>query len=286
MEGQGWLDEFAQVLAAEGLGAATVRAYEGDVRQWLDTGGGDAERLADHLSNLGLLGRSRRTLARKGAALRRWARWLRESGRREEDIARLVVSPKRRPALPVHLVQRQVEGLINAPDPLLPLGIRDRALWQMIYEAGLRASEALGLTLADLDLEAGEARVVGKGGRERVALFGPRARAALRAWLEGPRREFDKEGAEALFLARTGKPLSGRQLRKRFAGAAKDAGLGPGITPHALRHAFATHLLQAGCDIRMVQRLLGHRQISTTQVYTHLAFPDLVLTHRACHPRA
>ena len=128
--------------------------------------------------------------------------------------------------------------------------------------------------------------MIGKGDRERVALFGPRAKGMVEAWIEGPRREFAKDGEQALFLARTGRPLSGRQLRKRFAGAALDAGLGPGVSPHALRHAFATHLLQAGCDIRMVQRLLGHRQISTTQIYTHLAFPDLVMTYRACHPRA
>lgn len=283
---EGALEGFRDALVAEGKSPATVRAYLADARGWLAEGGGGAEEMADHLARLGLAGRSRGTLARKAASLRRFGRFLVDRGLSQEDPSRLLESPRRRERLPVHLVPRQVDALLDSPPSDTQEGVRDRAILQLLYDAGLRASEALGLGLVDVDLSTGEARVTGKGGRERLAYVGPRGLERLAAWVEGPRRDLAPAGESALFVSTRGKPLGDRALRRLVAGHAKAAGLPPGVSPHALRHAFATHLLQAGCDVRLVQRLLGHRRISTTQVYTHLAFPDLVMTYRACHPRA
>lgn len=280
------LVSFVNELRSEGKSKATLLAYEKDVLAWLGAKGRSAEALADHLAALGLSGVSGRTVARHASALRRWARFLTTSGVEEEDLARLAVNPKKRLHLPTFLVPKQVESILNAPDPLLPLGIRDRAIFQLMYDAGLRSSEVLGLTLGDVRFSPNEVRVRGKGGRERLGLFGPRAASRLDAWIGEHRAQLAQENENRLFLTRHGKPLGGRQLRKRFAQAVSDAGMGAGISPHSLRHAFATHLLQNGCDIRIVQQLLGHKRISTTQVYTHLAFPDLLMTYRACHPRA
>jgi len=280
------LEKFSLFLFSEGKSDLTVEAYMKDVKGWLEKNCTTAEDMADHIASLGIRGKSPRTLSRHASSLRRWGRFLIDNGYEKDDVARLIVNPRRKIHLPTFLVQRQVEDIIDSCDVKTAIGMRDSAMFQMIYDAGLRGSEVLKLELTDLSKSKSEVRVMGKGSRERVCLIGPRSKEKLENWIEGPRKEWDNDESPYLFISKKGTPITTRQLRNRFYEAVKSAGLGAGISPHALRHAFATHMLQNGCDIRIVQSLLGHKRISTTQVYTHLAFPDLLMTYRACHPRA
>lgn len=167
---------------------------------------------------------------------------------------------------------------------------RDRALWETAYAAGLRVSELAGATVADLDLRRGELRVTGKGDKERIGLLGRPAQAALARYLEDGRSVLaEVEGGaagDALFLNHRGGPLGARGIRYGLAGLARRAGLPAGVTPHTVRHSFATHLLDGGADLRVVQELLGHASLSTTQVYTHVSSARLRTAYRSAHPRA
>ena len=280
------LEKFSLFLISEGKSDLTIEAYMKDVKGWLEKNNSTPDEMADHIASLGIRGKASRTISRHASSLRRWGRFLVEHGYEKEDIARLIVNPKRKIHLPTFLVQQQVEDIIESCDQDSEIGIRDATMFQMIYDAGLRGSEALKIKLEDLSQSRTEVIVTGKGSRERVCLLGPRSKEKLEKWIEGPRKEWDSNECPFLFISKKGTPITTRQLRNRFYEAVKSAGLGSGISPHALRHAFATHMLQNGCDIRIVQSLLGHKRISTTQVYTHLAFPDLLMTYRACHPRA
>jgi integrase/recombinase XerC len=244
--------------------------------------------LRAYLAWLSEQGYAKSTIARRVAAVRSWCRFLCRQGLLAANPADGLRSPRQDRKLPHFLAAADLSRLLETPAGDTPLGVRDRAILETLYSAGLRVGEMTGLNVEDVDLDAGLATVRGKGKRERLALFGPQALAAVRLWLAERTRLAGGRGRhqKALFLNKNGTRLTsrsvGRLLRKYIAGAGLDAR----TSPHTLRHSFATHLLDAGADIRSVQELLGHRSLSTTQIYTHVSTHRLHDSYRKAHPRA
>lgn len=277
----------------------TVRAYRRDIAQFLDTVEERAGRAAEpadldvrqlraHLATLHGR-RAPSTMARKLSALRRFGEFLRREGLVEDNEATLVQNPKRGQRLPVALPVEDVTAMIEEPAPDDAKARRDRAVLEVLYGAGLRVSECVGLDLSSLRWEADRllVRVVrGKGGKDRIVPLGRPAAEALRAYLElrpllvGPRSP-----AEAVFLGNRGGRLSDRQVRYLVERRSNESAHAR-ISPHGLRHSFATHLLDSGCDLRTIQSMLGHASLSTTQRYTHLTLGKLIDVYDKAHPRA
>jgi integrase/recombinase XerC len=238
-------------------------------------------------------GYARATIARRIAAVRAWCRFLCRQGLLAANPADGLRGPRQDRKLPHFLSKEDVSRLLEAPGAATPLGLRDRALLETLYSAGLRVSELTGLNLDDLDLDAGLTTVRGKGRRERLALLGPHALAALQQWLAvrgqvGVRPDgFRPRGAQgAVFLNKNGTRLTARSVGRLLEKYLTQAGLDPRTSPHTLRHSFATHLLDNGADIRSVQELLGHRSLGTTQIYTHVTTQRLREHYQKAHPRA
>jgi integrase/recombinase XerC len=230
---------------------------------------------------------ARSTIARRLAAVRSWCRFLCRQGILKTNPAQGLRSPRQEKKLPHFISRDDMARLLAAPADNVPLGKRDRALLETLYSAGLRVSELTGLNLDDLDLDAGLATVRGKGKRERLALLGPPATEAIRSWLEARAGLGPKAVAQpALFLNKNGSRLSTRSVARLLEKYLKQAGLDPTASPHTLRHSFATHMLDAGADIRSVQELLGHKSLGTTQIYTHVTTQRLRDSYHKAHPRA
>ena len=229
---------------------------------------------------------ARSTIARRIAAVRSWCRFLCRQGTLTSNPALALRGPRQDKKLPHFLTREDLLRLLEAPPPGTPLGLRDRALLEVMYSAGVRVSELTGLDLGDVDLDAGLATVRGKGKRERLALLGPPALDALRAWLPGRQALLRPRARDALFLNKNGTRLTSRSVGRLLEKYLAQAGLDPRTSPHTLRHSFATHLLDAGADIRSVQELLGHRNLATTQVYTHVTAQRLRDSYHKAHPRA
>jgi integrase/recombinase XerC len=230
------------------------------------------------------------TVARKLSSLRSFGAWLHRSGTIAENPTRLIASPKKRSKLPVALSVEEVGELIDEPQRSGPAGVRDRALLEVVYGAGLRVSEACGLDLDALEWEQGTLRVRvigGKGGKDRLVPLGTKAAAAIQAWL-AVRHALVVEGspARALWLGDRGKRLGVRAARELVYRRCTQTGTRTRIAPHGLRHSFATHLLESGCDLRTIQSLLGHASLSTTQRYTHLTLGTMMTVYEKAHPRA
>jgi integrase/recombinase XerD len=228
------------------------------------------------------------TRARKTAALRSFYREGLLNGVVTADPTRTLAGPRLEARLPQTLTVTQVERLLAGPKGD-PLGLRDRALLETLYGAGLRASEALGLRMQDIDLDVGFVRTVGKGQKERVVPLGRKAIEAVRAYNERGRRLLGGAGtikAPELFLNNRGRRLSRQGLHLIVKRYAREAGLPNDVSPHTLRHSFATHLLEGGADLRAVQEMLGHADLSTTQIYTHVSAAHLQKVYQDAHPRA
>jgi integrase/recombinase XerC len=302
----------------------TVRAYESDLSQFLQFLAGHAARrrseltatnfthhsIREFLGDLHKRGNSRASAARKLAAIRTFGKYLRREGVLEGDPAALVGTPKREHRLPAHLGEAEMARLLEMPDAFTPLGRRDKAILELFYASGLRLSELVGLDMDDVNLSGRVVRVLGKGGKQRLVPFNRTAEAAVRAWLQDwellrtqavlsnhtptapvraasrGRAQSSRRPREPLFLNYQGTRLSTRsvdRLVKRYVTACSTRF---GISPHALRHSFATHLLERGADLRAIQELLGHSRLSTTQRYTHVNAAQLLETYRKAHPKA
>ena len=306
MTGAAALASYRRALEARDLSVHTRRAYGTAVGQYLawlaEQPGADWRRphrltLRAYLGALEERGLGRNSVGARISALRAFYRHARREGWVAGDPWAAVSSPRRPRRLPAVLDVGQVERLLDAvPSRAVPdstaaaLALRDRALLETIYAAGLRIGEVEALTVADLDLARGEVRVVGKGRKERVGLLGGPARDALEAWLAhgrpALRARVTGRDPGALFLNARGTPLGARGLRFRLDALVRSAGLPRSTTPHTLRHSFASHLLDGGADLRVVQELLGHANLATTQVYTHVAPARLRSAYQASHPRA
>lgn len=288
------LDLFHRHLESErGLSPATRDAYRRDLcrftdflvrrscADWAHVRMLDVQEFVAAEHRRGLSGRS---LARRLAAIRALFAWLLREGRVIGDPTGGVRPPRAQRGLPRALEVEEVERLLALPGDGI-LVCRDRAILELFYSAGLRLAELVDLDIGDVDLAEGTARVIGKGNKERVAPVGGPAREALSAWLR-LRPQWAAADENALFVTGRGRRLSRRTVQQRIRDWAQRLGLGGTVHPHMLRHSFATHLLESSGDLRAVQELLGHADISTTQVYTHLDFSHLAEVYERAHPRA
>ena len=292
------------------LSPHTVRAYRSDLSQFLTFA---AERLGceprvddfDHRLMRAFLAdtyerrQASASSSRKLAAVRAFARYLRREGLLESDPGTLVSAPRAERRMPAHLSVDEVGALLGAPDPATPLGLRDRAILELFYASGLRLSELVGLDLEDVNLSGRMVRVLGKGGKERIVPFNTASASAVREYLPARRglvsRRSDGDGApprdsrrrgDPLFVNYRGERLSGRSIARMVQRCVTRVGARRGVSPHALRHSFATHLLERGADLRAIQELLGHARITTTQRYTHVGVAQIMELYRRTHPRA
>lgn len=230
---------------------------------------------------------SRRSIARKLSAARSYYRYL----LREKKIAvnpfEALLTPKLPKRLPNFLYPEEIKPLLAAPNLKTPIGLRDQAILEVVYGTGLRVKEVVGLNNNDIDFDEGEIKVFGKGSKERIVVFGSHALSALNKYRNEARGKLlSGQKNNAFFLGRRGSRLSSRQIERMIKCYAKKCGLTKKVTPHTLRHSFATHLLEGGADLRMVQELLGHVSLSTTQVYTHVTKERLKKVYDLAHPRA
>ena len=315
------LKAFLRFLALNrNLSPHTVRAYDSDLSQFIGHAAAAADlkrrdltadaldraAIRSFLAHLHADGQSRSTAARKLAAIRTFLRYLRREGIIAADPSGLFATPKREVRIPVHLSESEMTSMLDAPDDEEPLGRRDHAILELFYASGLRLSEVAGLDLEDVNLSGRMVRVLGKGGKQRLVPFNTATAQTIRAWLNdrevlvrggvadlrvpGSRARDGRRGAaraarEPLFLNYRGGRLTVRSIdrlvRKYAAVTQRD-----GISPHALRHSFATHLLQRGADLRAIQEMLGHASLSTTQRYTHVNAAQLLDVYKKSHPRA
>jgi integrase/recombinase XerC len=321
-----WLREFLDYLALNrNASAHTVRAYESDIAQYLASVAADrgrrvtdltaddltADNARAHVAELGRRGEAATSVARKVSALRTFARYLRRAGVLAHDPTAWLAAPRQERRLPAHLTEPDMRRLLEMPDAGDPLGRRDRAILELFYASGLRLSELEALDLENLDLRGRLVRVLGKGGKERIVPFNPTCEQALRRWLEdrarllaalpaapqpaarrplrqpaARRSRRDRAFGDPLFVNFRGTRLTGRSVDRLLRRYVRQFTLQAGISPHALRHTFATHLLQRGADLRAIQEMLGHSRLSTTQRYTHVDVQQLLKVYRKSHPRS
>jgi len=300
-----WSEALARheaALARAGAAPRTRRAYRSDLSQLAEWARGHGEgpaqigyrslrRYAAMLSERGL---APSTVARKLAAVSGLFATLAREGIRDENPAELLSAPRRRRGLPRVLRSDEAATLLDRIPASTPLTLRDRALFELAYGCGLRAEELCGLDRESLDFDAETLRVFGKGGRVRLVPVGEVALRAVTIYLERGRpvlaapcrRAGRGPQPDALLLSRSGRRLAGTDVRRRLSRWTWEAGLGPGVSPHTLRHSYATHLLERGADLRAIQELLGHSSLATTQLYTRVESARLRTAYRASHPRA
>jgi integrase/recombinase XerC/integrase/recombinase XerD len=286
------LGRFDGWLHARGMAEKTRRAYGTDLHQLAEFCGdrdpadlkpAELRRFAAHLSESGM---SKAAVARKLAAVRTFYRHMLEVGEVGASPADLVASPKRDQYLPHVLKPAEVAAVLDGIPASTALELRDRAMFELAYAAGLRAEEIVNLDVTDADPDAEQIRVLGKGSKTRVIPAGEPAWRAVGSYLERGRPALAQDPERALFISKTGKRLSTSDVRRRLAGWVRRASVQGGVTPHTLRHSFATHLLEGGADLRAIQELLGHATISTTQTYTRVESGRLKKVYAAAHPRA
>jgi integrase/recombinase XerD len=287
-------DQFINYLRVErGLAENTVEAYSRDLVRFFEFLEArnlspleiSQERLAEYVGTLGR-GLSARSVARNISAVKMFFRFLVFSGTIKSSPARLVEAPRLYRRLPGVLSQGEVERLISQPDSSNPRGRRDRAMLELLYATGLRVSELVGLKNSNINLEAGYVRTLGKGSNERAIPMGEKATDALKAYFSDGRLQLAKgSNSPYVFLNSRGRPMTRQGFWKIIRRHGKAAGIKKKISPHGIRHSFASHLLEAGADLRSVQVMLGHEDISTTQIYTHVTRERLKELHGKCHPR-
>jgi len=282
------------LLLERGLSKRTVEAYGSDLSRLGDSLGklgvdpleADQEAIAAHLRRLRRQGLSPRSIARALVTIRGFYRHLEEVGERPDNPAVNLSPPRLWRRLPKVLTEAQVETLLAAPDLERLSGIRDKAMLELLYATGMRASELAGLRLSDLNLDIGYLRCHGKGNKERLIPFGTVAAEAVDNYLKSSRPHLLKgRKSSFLFITNRAKPMTRARFWQIVKEAAASAGISKPISPHMLRHSFATHLLANGADLRAVQMMLGHADISTTQIYTHIDQDRLKSIHRSFHPR-
>jgi len=293
----GHLTRFINYLITEcGLAANTIEAYQRDLRSFITELDAQRASRVEEISQQSVRGFLVRLAERKLAlssiarhlvSVKMFLRYLHMTGTLREDISALLETPRKWQTLPDTLHRSQVEALLAAPQPGEPFFARDRAILEVLYATGMRVSELAGLKIRDLNLSVGYVRVFGKGGRERIVPLGGHAIESVRQYLRGLRgvltESADADGA--LFVTRTGKPMDRTNVWRLVNRCSLAAGLPAPVGPHTLRHCFATHMLEGGADLRVVQELLGHADVATTQIYTHVDKGRLKSIHQKFHPR-
>jgi integrase/recombinase XerD len=299
MKGKGALavavDSFLDFCRIEkGLAANSISAYARDLAKfvsWADAGKcaaiPAAEGVRAFVDSLYRSGLSARSIARHLTTLRNCYRFLLREGVVAADPTALLPLPRQWQTIPKYLNSEEINRLLAAPDPSKPEGLRDRAMLELLYSSGLRVSELCAVELSDLNLDLGVVRVMGKGRKQRLIPVGRSAATAITHWLSSGRPLLLRgKSSPAAFVTSRGGPLTRQGFWKLLAGHGKKVGIFHNLTPHVIRHSFATHLLEGGADLRSVQTMLGHADISTTQIYTHVVRDRLRKTVDQHHPRA
>jgi tyrosine recombinase XerC len=292
-------DAFYRHLGSErDLSPNTIDAYRRDLTEYFefcrrqergsDPLGADHKIVRAYLAWLTTLGRERATVRRKAAALRTFYEFCRKRGAREDNPAKSVDTPKRGSRLPVVMKRSQIGELLALPPTDDPVGLRDRAILELLYSCGIRVSELTGLDLDEVDFGTAQVRVLGKGRRERIVPMGEPAADALRTYLAKARSALirDTSPPAVLFYNQRGKRIGVRDVRALVTRYAREVVPGGKVSPHTFRHTFATHLLEGGADLRAVQELLGHVDLRTTQIYTRVSQDRLRRAYELSHPRA
>jgi integrase/recombinase XerD len=290
------IDQYLNYLLIEkGLSKKTLESYSRDMVRYHDflrlnqvhqISEADTALILKHLIALRNAGLSARSRARHLVSIRGFYRFMYNEKMLKHDPARMVDLPKSSLKLPDVLSIEEISHLLEMPDTEKPLGARDGAMLELLYAAGLRVSELVNLKLQDVNLEAGFVRVLGKGAKERVVPIGQQARNKIENYIKNHRPQIlKKHSSPYLFCARAAKPFTRQGFWKRLRKYAALANLHKKVTPHSLRHSFASHLLEGGADLRAVQAMLGHVDIATTQIYTHVARRQLKAIHERLHPR-
>ena len=294
MHADRWIDAYLDHLRVErALGPLTIEAYAGDLARFVTLleSVGSSVQSADTgcmhavLVELGTNGLSARSQARFLSSLRGFYRYLIQERLLEKSPLDLVDAPRLSRKLPSLLTQPEIDRLLEAPNLTAPRGIRDSAMLHTMYAAGLRVSEVVDLQLGDVDLRAGHVAAFGKGRKRRLVPIGEPAREAIAAYVGQVRGRWAKPNEACLFVTQRGRGMTRQGFWKALKIYGRSAGISKNLTPHMLRHSFATHLLQGGADLRVVQTLLGHTDIGTTQIYTHVTADHLRDMHRRYHPR-
>ena len=291
------LATFLTGLASANASPRTIEAYRRDLESFLgDLGTNDLatgtppitrDQVRTHLAALVRRGRNPRTVGRRLAAIRKFCRHAVELGILPADPTFGLRPPRARRALPHFVDEAGVLRVLDLPDASTPRGLRDRAILELFYGTGMRLAELVGLDRDDLNAQAETLRVLGKGNKERLLPFTGLVRQRVSAYIEGaPRPALDAEGRQPLFAGRGGERISRRSVQRVVADAIRRTATSAQASPHVLRHTFATHLLNAGADLRAVQELLGHSRLQTTQVYTHVSIERARRAYRRAHPRA
>ena len=290
-----YLPIYLDFLAVEkGLAKNSLSSYATDLRRfghWLSDQAIDLERverihIVKYFQSLRTAGISARSVARALAAIRGMFRFLVTERHLKADPTENLENPKIWTTLPKSILPSEVEALLAAPDRTTVDGLRDAAMLELLYATGLRVSELIKVRLDDVVMDAGFLRTIGKGSKERIVPFGDAARDAIVRYRESGRPEYDKHADPHLFLSRRGRPMTRQAFWMKIVRYAREAGIKTHISPHVLRHSFATHLLENGADLRSVQMMLGHADISTTQIYTHVSRARLQRMYEQYHPRA
>ncbi len=285
-----WLEEFEMHLAVGNLSKHTVMAYLADVNEFAKAVSVSPDLVTQaairkFLGELMQRGASRRTMARKMSAIRTFYRFCVKTQKIEKTPADLS-SPRLDHRLPEFMYVEEVLQLLSLPNLNRPLGVRDRALLEFLYASGVRVSEAVALDYDRVRLLDQAVSVIGKGNRERIVLYGEFARRALNQYLTDVRPKLAKPTERGLFVNHRGTRLTDRSVRRIVDQYVNEMSLAKHVTPHTFRHTFATHLLEGGADLRVVQELLGHQSLSSTQIYTHTAREHLMRVYESTHPRA
>ncbi len=281
------IDKFLRYMEVErGASPHTLRAYRKDLELFLESSAGGLELgdvrgfVASEINR----GQKKSSASRRLAALRSFIKYLNREGLLKKNPARLISSPKLPKQLPRFLTVDEIFGLVEKPGGLSFIEQRDRAILELLYSSGLRVGELSGLNVEDVNLDEGLVKVMGKGRKERIVPVGSKAREALRSYLV--EKMLQKKSDKALFVSRNGKRLDPRGVRRIVRKYSLALGIEGKVSPHTLRHTFATHLLQSGADLRVIQELLGHASLSTTQKYTHLDITHLMDIYDKAHPMA
>ena len=290
-----YLPIFLDYLQVEkGLAKNSLASYAIDLRHfghYLNDNAIDLDRverlhIVKYFQSLRTAGISARSVARALAAIRGLFRFLVAERHLKSDPTENIENPKLWSTLPKSLQPAEVEALLAAPDRATADGLRDAAMLELLYATGLRVSELIKVRLDDLVMDAGFLRTMGKGSKERIVPFGDAAKEAIVHYIERGRPDLDKHSDPHLFLSRLGRPMTRQSFWMKIVRYAREAGIQAHISPHVLRHSFATHLLENGADLRSVQMMLGHADISTTQIYTHVSRARLQKMYETFHPRA
>jgi len=286
------------LLRVRNLSSNTVASYATDLAQFEeflrragidDLGGVDHKLLRSFLANQQSKGYARSTVSRRCACLRAFFHFLAETSAIDGDPSTTLSFPVKGRRLPRYLTEPETEALLATPPGAEELALRDRAIIEVLYATGVRVGELCGLKLTDVDLDAGTLRVVGKGDRERVALLGRPAAGAMESYISGERErlaERSQRAGDFVFLGRRGSPMDQREVRRVVDRVSSELAAAGNVSPHTFRHTFATHMLAHGADLRAVQELLGHSNVATTQIYTHLTRAEIRKAYEQSHPRA